>query len=122
MLTSVLALTLLACSSSDTDAAADAATDAAAAVDGTDPTGDPPEDAVVAPIQCDPGTTPQMADTEKGKEFWCDKGGLNHGAFVRQHADGTKAAEGSFVDNLPDGNWIWWHENGVEAEKGKYVK
>ncbi len=90
--------------------------------DGTMPApGDQPE-AVVAPINCEPGTSGQMADTEKGREFWCDKGGLMHGPFVRHHPNGSKAAEGHYANNLPDGNWIWWHPNGVEEAKGKYVK
>jgi antitoxin component YwqK of YwqJK toxin-antitoxin module len=120
------AMLLIACSSSDPVADAPAETDVAAAVDGSAEPGSPePEaapDAIVAPITCDPGTSPQMADTEKGREFWCDKDGLMHGDFVRLHPDDTKATEGSYVDNLPDGNWIWWHPNGVEETKGKYVK
>ncbi len=118
MLTTALVLFLAACTGSGTDAPSDAA----ATVDTPEPETPPEPDGVVAPITCDPETTAQMADTEKGEEFWCDKNGLMHGDFVRIHPNGQRATEGHLVDNLPDGNWIWWHANGVEEKKGKYVK
>jgi len=120
MFTTALVLSLLACSGGAPEATTDAAPGDATPPDADAPA--PEEGGIVAPIACDPGTSAQMAETDKGREFWCDKGGLMHGAFVRLHPNGEKAAEGKYTNNLPDGSWIWWYENGVEMKKGKYVK
>jgi antitoxin component YwqK of YwqJK toxin-antitoxin module len=119
MFTLPLSLLLLACSGGETDAVDPA--------DGTVPEPvavepDAPEGVAIGGITCEAGTNPQEATTDKGREFWCDRGGVMHGPFLRLHSDDTKATEGAYSDNLPDGNWIWWHPNGTEASKGKYVK
>ncbi len=96
-----------------------------AACSGTAPTDAPATDApapVVQELQCPEGTTIQSANSAKGEEKWCDRGGVMHGPYVQYYPDGSKAVKGSYDSNVPDGDWIYWHENGQESSKGKYVK
>jgi hypothetical protein len=73
-------------------------------------------------ISCPEGTVLESGKSAKGDEQWCDRGGVMHGPYIRYYPDGTRAVKGSHDNNLPDGDWIWWHENKIESSKGKYVK
>lgn len=44
-----------------------------------------------------------------------------HGAFVRFHPNGQKAAEGRYADGLADGEWREWHANGHLAAEGAFA-
>jgi hypothetical protein len=73
-------------------------------------------------LQCPIGTTLESGNSAKGNESWCDKDGVMHGPYVRYYPDGARAVKGAYDNNLPDGDWIWWHDNQQEASKGKYVR
>lgn len=45
-----------------------------------------------------------------------------HGKYTKYHPDGTKAAEGSFVDGMKDGRWRSWRPNGKLASESYYER
>lgn len=73
-------------------------------------------------ITCPEGTVFESGKSAKGDEQWCDRSGAMHGPYLRFYPAGTRAAKGAYDNNLPDGDWIWWHENKTESTKGKYVR
>jgi antitoxin component YwqK of YwqJK toxin-antitoxin module len=93
---------------------------------GSPPPDAPPPDVVPgAPttnLQCAEGTTQKETTTASGTERWCDRDGVMHGPYLRLFPDGTRAARGAYDNSQPDGDWVWWHENGQESGKGKYAK
>jgi hypothetical protein len=74
------------------------------------------------PIECTEGARPQAGKSANGIEQWCERDGVMHGPYNRFHDDGTKAVDGMYADNAPDGNWLWKHPNGTKASKGTYRK
>jgi hypothetical protein len=96
------------------------------ACSGSDSSAPVPDPAPAAPkaaeIACPEGTALETGQTAKGTEYWCDRGGMMHGPYLRLYPSGQRAVKGRYDNNLPDGDWIWWHDNETEAQKGKYVK
>ena len=89
------------------------------------PTDAPPPEAGagnLANLQCAEGTAQKETTGPSGTERWCDRDGVMHGAYVRLYPDGKRAARGAYDNSPPDGDWVWWHENGQESGKGKYAK
>ena len=44
-----------------------------------------------------------------------------NGAWTSYYANGTKLAEGPYVDNAPDGAWRFYHESGNLAAEGSFA-
>ncbi|HWA99675.1 MAG TPA: hypothetical protein VG713_14330, partial [Pirellulales bacterium] len=45
---------------------------------------------------------------------------VRHGLWTEYHANGQKAMQGSYVDNVATGPFVWWHPNGQRAIEGEY--
>jgi antitoxin component YwqK of YwqJK toxin-antitoxin module len=67
-------------------------------------------------LACPVGTTPRRV----GDELACTRAdGLRHGPARAWFADGTLRVTGGYVDDQPDGPWIWWRANGRKQAEGQ---
>jgi antitoxin component YwqK of YwqJK toxin-antitoxin module len=48
--------------------------------------------------------------------------GTRHGPSIIWYADGSKAAEGNYVEGVKDGPWSFWHENHQLSGRGSFLK
>ncbi len=75
-------------------------------------------------LDCPPGTSSAAAAkvVVNGKiEIACTKpDGARHGPSVTRYENGSKAAEGSYVEDLKEGEWTFWHENGQMSGRGTF--
>ena len=76
----------------------------------------------VAELECPEGTRPQIGQSATGVEQWCEQDGVMHGPYKGYYADSTRKVGGQYVDNQPDGAWLWWHSNNAKASKGTYSR
>lgn len=73
-------------------------------------------------LLCVKGTTLQTGRSATGIEQRCEKDGVLHGPYRAYYLDGTRKADGVYLDNVPNERWTWWHPNGKRASKGRYDK
>jgi hypothetical protein len=76
----------------------------------------------VAELECPEGTRPQIGQSATGVEQWCEQDGVMQGPYKGYYADSTRKVGGQYVDNQPDGAWLWWHPNNTKASKGTYSR
>ena len=77
-------------------------------------------------LPCPPETQLESGSSPKGQEYFCQRDGELHGAYLRYHPeppDGgelVKGVSGSYQNGKEHGNWTWWYEDGTPMAKGKY--
>ena len=113
LLLSVLTLALmvgLACSKTDAPKDPDVQPQAA----------DAGGQAVRPDVQTDTPKDPAQAEAPKPKGETVD--GKKTGSWTYFNAEGGKAAEGPYENDLKHGQWTYWYTNGKKAAEGMYSK
>lgn len=126
----ILSLALTGCGSSEPvlegPGVTEGATGEKATADDLDPSqtrqaaSDLTQEMGLAELECPAGSRPQIGRSATGIEQWCEQDGVMQGPYKGYYADSTRKVGGQYVDNLPDGAWLWWHPNNTKASKGTY--
>lgn len=126
----ILSLALVGCGGSEELLEEPVSAEGAGGEEGADDQGDLVEAEGVAPnlteemglkeLECPAGSRPQIGRSATGVEQWCEQDGVMHGPYKGYYADSTRKVGGQYVDNQPEGAWLWWHPNNTKASKGTY--